>query len=527
MKTKTGGRTMKKTKTGGRTMKKTTKLCTMILAVLMLASSIAMLAAPAVSAATGTDYFTRVDISTDVMQASANGADRWQNGDDDGAKTLAQVCPKDGAVANNCVIMSDVKLDAGKAYTIEVKARFAEGYANPNTNSGPNESRGFGLIVGAKDRTPWESTSRHYTAMFDRGELSGKDFRVFTKYYKLENDQETLCNKEVSSEAFQSTDWHTIRFTISEEGVLAVYLDGVKAGETTLDGKKSDGTDLANEIWEGGYIGVIAYAVKTKVEFKDLCYKEGVTEAPATFADDNAPKRDIKINYVYEDGSKAAESVTVTRAEGAYYAVESPKIAGFVAEQMTVSGTAGNQNTEITVKYFKSYKVTVHYVDKNGTTMNADVVVTDLKNGDTYSVDTMNVPNYKADKALVSGTIDNADVEVTVTYSLKTNTLTIKYLYEDGSVAHDDYVAEVEYDGDYNVVSPEIAGFTPDKTAAVGEGMRAPQTITVTYKKAEAAEAPAETEPAKKKGCGNSIAAMIIPIAIAAGAATVIEKKRK
>ncbi len=506
-------------------MKKTTKLCAMILTVLMLASSIAMLAAPAASAATSTEHFTRVDISTSVMSASANGADRWQNGDDNGTMTLAQVSP-DGTAANNCPIVSDVKLEAGKAYTIEVKARFAEGYANPNGGAAEGESRGMGLIIGAADKTPWAGTSRHFTAMFDRGD-GRRDFRVFTRYYELENGQDTICNSEVSPETYQSTDWHTIRFTISAEGVLAAYLDGVKAGETTLDGKKSDGTDLAKEVWEGGYIGVIAYSVRSKVEFKDLCYKEGVTEAPATFADSNAPQREIKINYVYEDGSKAAESVTVQRTEGAYYAVESPKIEGFVADQMTVSGNAGNQNAELTVKYYKAYKVTVHYVDKNGITMNADVVVTDLKKGDTYSVDTMNVPNYRADKDVVSGTVDNADIEVTVTYSLKTNTLTIKYLYEDGSVAHDDYVAEIEYDGDYSVASPEVEGAAPDKATVEGEGMRSAQTVTVTYKKVAASDTAADTESEENGGCGSSIAALIIPMTIAAGAATIVKKKRK
>ncbi len=480
------------------------------------------------------DVFTRVDISTSAMSASANGADRWSNGDDNGTMTLIQKS-SDGTKANNCPTMSDVKLDADKDYTIEVKARFNEGYTTPNANPAEGESRGIGLIVGSADKTPWVNPGRHYTAMFDRGAAgANRPFRVFTRYYALENAQDTILGNEYANEVYQSTDWHTIRYTIDYEATgttMAVYFDGVKVGETLLDGKKTDGTDLEKEIWEGGYIGVIAYAVVSQVEFKDLCYKEGVTTEPAVFEGDVAAEKDVTVNYVYEDGSKAAEPVTVKRAEGGFYSIESPAIEGFVADQATVSGTVGTENVVVTVKYFKSYTVTVHYVDKDGKKMNEDAVVTDLKTGDTYSVETMLIPNYTADKTVVEGTVASANVEVTVTYSKVSNALTVKYVYEDGTKAHDDVVVNVEYDEDGVVASPAIEGYTPDQATVTVEGMRKATTVTVTYtKNAEevttAAGTTATDDTEAEKGCGSSMSLLLIPMTLAAAATVVCKKKR-
>ena len=62
----------------------------------------------------------------------------------------------------------------------------------------------------------------------------------------------------------------------------------------------------------------------------------------------------------------------------------------------------------------------------------------------------------------------------------KTYTLTIKYVYEDGSTASSDYVKEYKAGERYDVSSPEIAGYTADK-AKVSGTIASDVTETVTY----------------------------------------------
>ena len=71
----------------------------------------------------------------------------------------------------------------------------------------------------------------------------------------------------------------------------------------------------------------------------------------------------LKINYVYEDGSKAAESHEAELPYQSDYSVESPVIEGYTANNLVVSGTMPAGNVEVTVTYTKnSYSYTVeHY----------------------------------------------------------------------------------------------------------------------------------------------------------------------
>ena len=71
----------------------------------------------------------------------------------------------------------------------------------------------------------------------------------------------------------------------------------------------------------------------------------------------------LKINYEYEDGSKAAESHEDTLSYQSDYSVTSPDITGYTADNPVVSGTMPAGNVEVTVTYTKnSYSYTVeHY----------------------------------------------------------------------------------------------------------------------------------------------------------------------
>ena len=62
----------------------------------------------------------------------------------------------------------------------------------------------------------------------------------------------------------------------------------------------------------------------------------------------------LTINYVYRDGSKAAESHIETILYGKDYSVTSPKISGYTADKLVVSGTMPADNRTVTVTYTKN-----------------------------------------------------------------------------------------------------------------------------------------------------------------------------
>lgn len=239
------------------------------------------------------------------------------------------------------------------------------------------------------------------------------------------------------------------------------------------------------------------------------------------------PKHSVTVSYEYTDGTEAAAPQTQSVAEGEYYSFTSPAIEGYVPDSATTFGQMGTEDISLKVIYRKAYKVTVHYLKADGSQMFDDVVIENLVNGDDYLVKTIPVANYTFDTEQVEGVIAGADVEVTVTYSLRKYTLTIRYQYADGSSAGEDYVAEITYGESYSVATPSIAGYTPDKAVVSADSIRKNTEVTVTYT-AEAAETEQQTggtSEAPGSGCGSTLGlTAIVPILL--GALLVSRKKK-
>lgn len=189
--------------------------------------------------------FKQIDLSS--LTFTNAGTDTWKySNDTDGSLMLSQTA------SSNTIAMSNVALDVGKAYTIEVKVRFNEPYTSSST-----DSRGAGLIFGAQSQNPWETGGRCYCAMVDRGNAN-KTMRIFVKGYTSTVETATAIPADAATLAY--TDWHTLRVTISEKSLVSLYFDG------KIMGTASD----ESLVYEGGLIGLIAYSVKTKVDYKDF-----------------------------------------------------------------------------------------------------------------------------------------------------------------------------------------------------------------------------------------------------------------
>lgn len=146
----------------------------------------------------------------------------------------------------------------------------------------------------------------------------------------------------------------------------------------------------------------------------------------------------LTVNYVYENGTTAAEAFTQKYYWDDTYSVDSPVIDGYIADKATVSGTMQKANTEITVTYTKleaeKYPLIIYYKYEDGTDAAASYSAT-LEAGASYEVTSPVVKGYIASQAIVSGTMTTSGVTVTVIYTENITEVTVSFDAQGGSLA--------------------------------------------------------------------------------------------
>ena len=152
----------------------------------------------------------------------------------------------------------------------------------------------------------------------------------------------------------------------------------------------------------------------------------------------------------------------------------------FAGWDKTVPATMPAEDTVITAKWtVNSYTVTF---DTDGGSYIAPVTgeygaavtapADPTKTGYTFAGWTPEVPS----------TIPAENITVKAQWSINSYTLTVKYVYEDGTEAEKTYAASVVYGAAYSVDSPEKEGFTPDAATVSGTMPADNVTVIVTYK---------------------------------------------
>ena len=246
--------------------------------------------------------------------------------------------------------------------------------------------------------------------------------------------------------------------------------------------------------------------------------------------EDSGVKHTVTVNYVYADGTTAAPSATKQVSEGKYYAIQSPKISGFLPDQSAVYAQMGTEDVTVTVTYAAPLKVTIHYVKADGTKMFDDHVIENLAVGASYSVSSIAVANYSANPKTVEGVIGNEDVEVTVVYTpvAKKYTLTIRYIFEDYTQAAQTHTSQYTEGDSYSVESPAIDGFTPNQTVVAADGIKSNVSVTVVYQSNDSitTEATSDDTQNEKSGCG-SVVGLVSVLPVVLGAAWISLRKRE
>ena len=176
------------------------------------------------------------------------------------------------------------------------------------------------------------------------------------------------------------------------------------------------------------------------------------------------------VNYSFENGNVACESVSKILEISSEYNIPSPEIEGYTPNISCVSGIMPNEDLTIDVVYSSinsSHNLTINYLYSENN-FAADPVTQSIEAGAEYSIPSPEIEGYTPSIPIVTGTMPNEDLTIDVYYSKSFYPLTVKYQYQDGSQAAEDVVYQYPAGFAYDVPSPEIAGYQPDKQTVAG-----------------------------------------------------------
>lgn len=190
----------------------------------------------------------------------------------------------------------------------------------------------------------------------------------------------------------------------------------------------------------------------------------------------------LTINYQYSNGDSALDPVVQPLEPGAEYSVPSPAVEGYAPDIPLVTGTMPEHDLTVTVTYTRAfYPLTVQYRYADGTKALDDAAY-QYPSGFVYDIPTPELAGYVPDKPKVAGIMPGNALTETVTYTGKPFTLTVRYQYENGSMAASDHQEQLLAGASYSVPSPVLQGYTPDLATAAGVMPAKDLLVTVIYK---------------------------------------------
>ncbi len=187
----------------------------------------------------------------------------------------------------------------------------------------------------------------------------------------------------------------------------------------------------------------------------------------------------LRIKYIYEDGSEAAPEHNSSHEPGSNFEIKSPDITDYLPDIPTVTGIF--KDTDLT--YIVTYKhkpvtpvthtLKITYIYEDGSEAHPPHIET-LQPGQEYNVPSPDIAAYTPDIQAVKGIVENDDITYVVTYKPKptpepeTHTVTIHYLYKDGTKAHETYTHTYQPGDNFQIPSPEIDKHTADLKLIAG-----------------------------------------------------------
>ncbi len=159
----------------------------------------------------------------------------------------------------------------------------------------------------------------------------------------------------------------------------------------------------------------------------------------------------VTVNYVFADGTQAAEPAKVEVAYLRSFSIISPDVPGYLPDQTVIAGTQGTDPLIYTVIYTESEHILkVVYLNKNNTLLAEEE--RSFEDGQEYSFEAMRPTGYTPQQTTISGTMTS-------------NASTIIFIYCDANI----YTLNFVYNTDLAVGYDPIPGQTVSGTMAGGD----------------------------------------------------------
>ena len=154
----------------------------------------------------------------------------------------------------------------------------------------------------------------------------------------------------------------------------------------------------------------------------------------------------------------------------------------YQSELSSVTGLTNFQLIETSGKdpSVSSHTLTVNYLYANEQPA-AEAVTQTIAAGETYSIQSPEIMGYTPSIQVVSGTMPEEDLTVNVYYAKAFYDLTVKYQHQDGTEAAPKVAFQYPAGFVYDIPSPTVSGYQPDKPSVYGEMPGEAVTETVTY----------------------------------------------
>ena len=374
-----------------------------------------------------------------------------------------------------------------------------------------------------------EKTVEGYTAKIDNDLYTEADFKLVDSQAKIRATVPGTYQMGLTPENFENTNRNfNVTFVVKPDGKLTiknrpititaddvtVKYDGQPHGENgysitmgslvdghaatvTISGSKTDAGEYEELLVPSG-TKIVDAKGKDVTSYYDISYEDGtltITKRNVTLTSADASKP-------YDGTALTNKNVTVggddfANGEGATYNVtgsqtEVGKSDNEFTYELNANTKASNYNITmykgelvITAADSVAYKVE-HYKQNLDGSYNDTPNDIDPLSG---TAGTLTAAAAKDYPGFTPGTVTQEKIKsdgtttIKIQYTRNSYTLTINYVYRDGSKAAESHIETILYGKDYSVTSPKISGYTADKLVVSGTMPADNRTVTVTYTK--------------------------------------------
>ncbi len=124
----------------------------------------------------------------------------------------------------------------------------------------------------------------------------------------------------------------------------------------------------------------------------------------------------LEVDFLYEDGTTATKSSSITCYPGEHYLIDAPAITGYEADIGTMVGICRTAEKLGVIYRLGSYRLTIRYLYPDGSEA-AESHVSTFLFGEQYSIPSPDIPGYLPANSIVEGQMEGSDLILTVYYS--------------------------------------------------------------------------------------------------------------